>query len=419
MRITLVGFGDDLAVLASDRIRQADALDQVLPELEAEFAERTRLLAAAGLDSVLTGRISGVRGTQPHFVIVADEPSGLAAARLTALASAAGRVGVGYLVAGDVPGAAWTFDVTADGNLRAPLLGIDVTAQQLPASQYASVLSLFRSASDLDGSPTDGDLPPAGPALLADPAVLVRTLGELDVHGAGDLEPERLPLCQEALVYLTLHRDGVHPAVLASALWPRGVTPQVSDAVVKRLIEWLGDDPEGRAHLSADPGGRLVLGAGVRSDWETFLDLRQRARSAGPDRDRLLNEALKLVRGPYLAGHDSQRFGWLAHETAEAAVPAAIADTGLELSELRLVAGDPHGAIDAVIAGMRGSPADEELWRQLLRATHATGDTARLESAVGELYRRTSVFHGVHGLHPKTRALVDELLPSWRLLVAN
>ena len=68
---------------------------------------------------------------------------------------------------------------------------------------------------------------------------------------------------------------------------------------------------------------------------------------------------------------------------------------------------------------MRGSPADEELWRQLLRATHATGDTARLESAVGELYRRTSVFHGVHGLHPKTRALVDELLPSWRLLVAN
>jgi predicted Zn-dependent protease len=84
-----------------------------------------------------------------------------------------------------------------------------------------------------------------------------------------------------------------------------------------------------------------------------------------------------------------------------------------------MAADDPRGAIDAVVAGMRGSPVDEELWRQLLRATHATGDVARLENAVGELYRRTSVYHGVHGLHPKTRALVDELLPSWRLLVAN
>jgi hypothetical protein len=167
------------------------------------------------------------------------------------------------------------------------------------------------------------------------------------------------------------------------------------------------------------PDGRLTVGAAVRSDWEMFANLRALAdrdpRYQDPNnRDQLLGQALGLVRGSLLARREAGRYGWLAYESVEAEVPAVIADTAVELADLRLAAGNPEAAVDAVRSGMRGSPADEELWRALLRATHATGDTRRLADAVESLQRQTQAVHGERGLHPKTEALVDELLPGWR-----
>ena len=98
----------------------------------------------------------------------------------------------------------------------------------------------------------------------------------------------------------------------------------------------------------------------------------------------------------------------------ESDVPALIADTAVELCGLRLSLGDAEGAVDAVRSGMRGSPADEELWRALLRATHATGDERRLREVVATVEEQTRAVHDGRGLHPKTEALVDELLPGWR-----
>ena len=85
------------------------------------------------------------------------------------------------------------------------------------------------------------------------------------------------------------------------------------------------------------------------------------------------------------------------------------------LVELR---GEAELAIDAVKAGMLGSPDDEELWRGLLRATAATQDSERLRGAIEGLYKRTWYVHGVQGLHPRTEALVNELMPDWREVVA-
>ncbi len=67
---------------------------------------------------------------------------------------------------------------------------------------------------------------------------------------------------------------------------------------------------------------------------------------------------------------------------------------------------------------MRGSPDDEELWRGLLRATAATHDHERLRGAIEGLYKRTWYVHGVQGLHPRTEALVNELMPDWREVLA-
>jgi hypothetical protein len=433
MTVTMVGFGDELAALAPGRVQPVASLEELLPQLEAEAAERSRTLAASGIDSVLTGRLdpAAARAWTPRYVIVGEPPNPGTAARLAALAVASRRTGVGYLVAGDVPGATWTWEVDAGGRLRVPLLGLDVEAQQLPARQYAALVALFHEASQLEGDPTR-DPPPGSPAavevrLLERPAAVdVRLLGPPEVLGAAALDGEHGLICLDMLVYLALHRDGVHPGVLAGAVWPRGVPTDVRDAAVARLRDWLGEDLSGRPHLEVDGSARLRLGPGVRSDWEVFTALRRLAAAwaahdpVAGEQEQYLAQALALVRGPFLAGRPPRRFAWLAHGPFEAEIPAAVSDAALRLASLRRGAGDPHGAVQAVLAGMRASPDDEELWRELLRATHDSGDIAGLQRLVKELQARTRRQLGDQpSLHPRTEALVDELLPWWRLAVAN
>ncbi|MEY9861289.1 hypothetical protein ABH935_006929 [Catenulispora sp. GAS73] len=425
MTVTLVGFAGDLTTLAPGRVHQTQSLEEVLPGLETELAERRRGLSEAGLDSVLGGRLGmvGGAGWPPHFIISAAPVSGPTAARLAAVIGDPSRLGIGYLIAGDVPGATWKATVDTAGRLRLPALDLDVAAQRLPDDQYRSVLVLFEATRDLDGEPI---LPLTAEAAVLEaqlrltPTVSVRLLGDLEVTGAyGDLDEDRVDQAAEALTFLMLHRDGVHPRVLTSALFPRGAANDVGDQVLHRLGTWLGVAPDGSPNLVTLPDGRLTVSQSVRSDWEMFKNMRALA-DADPryqdakNRDQVLGQALGLVRGPLLAHRESSRYGWLAYESVEAEVPALIADTAVELCELRLSLGDAEGAIDAVRSGMRGSPSDEELCRALLRATHATGDEQRLREVIATVEEQTRAIHGERGLHPRTEALVDELLPSWR-----
>ncbi|MFD7531434.1 MULTISPECIES: BTAD domain-containing putative transcriptional regulator [unclassified Streptomyces] len=48
------------------------------------------------------------------------------------------------------------------------------------------------------------------------------------------------------------------------------------------------------------------------------------------------------------------------------------------LSEHHLEQGSPERAVAALTVALPSSPTDERLWNELLRATHATGDTERL-----------------------------------------
>ena len=425
MTVTLVGFAGDLSSLAPGRVHQTSSLEEVLPGLETELAERRRGLADAGLDSVLGGRLGmvGGAGWPPHFIISATPVSGQTAARLARIIGDPSRLGIGYLIAGDVPGAAWKASVDSAGRLRLPALGLEVTAQRLPDDQYASVLELFEATRDLNGEPI---LPLTAEAaaleaqLRVTPTVSVRLLGDLEVTGAyGELDEDRVDQAAEALTFIMLHRDGVHPRVLTSALFPRGAATEIGDQVLHRLGTWLGVAPDGSPNLVTLPDGRLTVSQSVRSDWEMFKNMRALADldpryQDARNRDQVLGQALGLVRGPLLAHRESSRYGWLAYESVEAEVPAVIADTAVELCELRLSLGDAEGAIDAVRSGMRGAPSDEELCRALLRATHATGDQARLREVIASVEEQTRAVHGERGLHPKTEALVDELLPGWR-----
>ncbi len=142
---------------------------------------------------------------------------------LAELAADASRLGIGYLVgtgSGDLPGAAWEMEITGEGRLLAPLLGLELDAQLLPAAQRRAVVELFTDT-DPERSP---DGPGTTPPFLVDiseqgrPAVYARLVGPYEIIGLETPDGERSALLHEALALLLLHREGVHPRVLSSAL---------------------------------------------------------------------------------------------------------------------------------------------------------------------------------------------------------
>ncbi|MFF5494667.1 BTAD domain-containing putative transcriptional regulator [Streptomyces aquilus] len=422
MTITLVGFGEDLTPLAPNRLRHLDGIDDLIETMDAETRQRRGALGAAGHDSVLTGRTGPAQHTRwaPHLVLLAAAPSADDAMKLAELAADAGRLGIGYLVgteSGDLPGAAWEMEVTGEGKLLAPLLGLELDAQLLPVPLQRAVVELFVE-SDPEREPQG---PATAPPFLVDiseqgrPAVYARLVGPYEIIGLDTPDGDRSALLHEALALLLLHREGVHPRVLSSALWPRGVTDDVREALLDRLRAWLGTDPDGSRRLKTDSTGRLTLAKSVVSDLDVLRSLYHEAtQGRGVDsravRGRLLTDALVLVRGPLLADRPEGRYRWLTHEIIDAQLPLLVADIGLALSEFHLVKDRAEKAIEALNAALNSAPGDERLWHELLRATHSTGDTARLQALAADLISRS----GARGLPPRTEALLDELLPTWR-----
>jgi Bacterial transcriptional activator domain len=429
MRVTLVGFGDGLADLAPDRVQLVRTLEEVLPELEAHAAQVRDAMVAAGLESVLTGRsqTTDAQAWAPHYLIMGVPPTQAQAERLLALARNRYRMAAGYVIAGDVRGATWTWDLSPDGRLKAGVLGFDLDAQLLPPEQYAALIKLFQAATAGADVPLAALAPEAAPAAQLVPGsvmpVEIGLLGEASVQAPGPIESDRLALATELVVYLAVHPDGVHVNVLAGALWPRGVTSDVRDAALSRVHAWLGTDDAGQPNLLTDLSGRLRLGPGARVDWQVFRALFARASQAAAAGDpaaeaEYLQRALALVRGQFLDGRDPSRYAWLATGDVEYEVTAAVADAAHRLATLRLEADDADGAMAAARAGLRLAFNDELLWRDLLAGAHATGQEHMLRAVVSEISARVALDDVMPRMAPETEALIDELLPSWRTSAA-
>ena len=429
MRITLVGFGEELTMIAPDRVTAVAALDEALPALQARAAEVEQALAESGRDSVLTGRsrTTDAPTWAPHYLIMAVPPTPTQRERLLTLARTRHRSALGFVVAGDIRGATWTWEVTDQGRLRADVLGFDLAAQLLPAGQYGAIADLFRTAAraggvDLNG-PDDDGAPSAQLVPGSRMPVEIGLLGPLTIEAPGPVDGPRQALSTELVAYLATHPGGVHPNVLTGAIWPRGVPSEVRDAALARVQAWLGSDDVGRPNLTTDAGGRLRLGSQVRVDWLVLRALLAQAGHAAEggrtdEEAAALDRALGLVRGQLLDGRDPGRYAWVGADSFEYEATAQIADAAHRLSALRLIAGDAEGAMAAARAGLRLAFNDEMLWRGLLLGASATGEEHVLRAVVGEVSARAELDEVMPRMAPETEALIDELLPSWRTSAA-
>jgi hypothetical protein len=347
------------------------------------------------------------------------------AARLTALTGGGRRSPLGVVCAGELPGARWRFAVDTAGSLEVPVLGLAVRANRLSRPTMEAVAALI--APDTGPVPAtmhESWLPEVRPeipqplieadaAALATAPVRVFLLGPADVQAAGPIEAERRSIATEIVVHLALHREGVHPTVLAGAIWPRGVTQAVREATFARVREWLGSDPDGSPYLRLTIDGRLRLADDVLLDWDVVCTLLRRARltTRRTDEVELLRQALRVARGPVLSERPPGRYAWIARVRLERIASDVLVDAAHRLSVLAGDGGEPGPAAAAARAGLRVRPGEQLLWRDLLQAEHAARGRPGVVEAADDLTRTLAAI-GIADIEPETLALLEELLPG-------
>ena len=406
VRVTASDLPEGIAEVGDDRLRVADLADE-LDGFERQIDQWR--------DGVLTGRM-GRRGNTPSHVVVSGRvPSPEVAERLGALMGA-GRQAFSVLVAGEHPGARWRLQVDENGTLTVPLLGLTLDANRVTAAQVGAVAELFSASREAD-QPDDGDrVLITAPARDHDDSAWtaasrrVAVLGRVAVQGGGSLADERVEQATELVTFLAMHPEGVHPTVLAGAVWPRGVTADVRDAGIARAREWLGTDPDGSHMLREDAEGRLSLADSVVCDWDCSRTLLLRSRRASTSREEIdfLRRGLKMARGQSFAGVPEGRYGWIVRDDLPRTIGRVMVDASIRLAELLSDQHDPAGASAAAEAGLRVNPAHQGLWRALLQSRYDETGAAGVRRTLDEMGAALDLVP----LEAETEALVTELMPD-------
>ena len=176
--------------------------------------------------------------------------------------------------------------------------------------------------------------------------VRVGVLGPVEVRtpdSAGSPPPERLALATEIVAFLALHPSGVHPNVLAGAVWPKGVTDEVRDSNIERVRAWLGDGRRrqprrcGRTPTAGSPSARVSSATGTPA----LLLPASRAAASPREEIELLRRGLQLIRGESFADVPDGRYAWVAHDDLPRTITRVVVDGAHRLAELRR--DDPRG----------------------------------------------------------------------------
>ena len=417
--VTMVGFGDDLTVLAPDRMTYRSSLDEALADVRRRADQQARTCESRGYASVTRARLSHPDAELwgPEVVVLSAPPSPDEADQLNRLAADRKR-SIGVVVVGDVPVAPWRFVVDEEGRAVCRLIGLEVEAHVITPAQYAQLVTLFRAAeSEARQKARALEDAPAFESVVSDlsrPApVEIDLLGPVEVDADGDIDPGRRDLATEIAVFLASQDWGVHPNVLAGAIWPRGISPELRDSALEHTRAWLGEDA-----VKLDQNGRWTLDRSlVRIDWDVFRSLVKQASTMDDPRGPL-STAMDLVHGPAWADLPAGRYSWLAASGIERKMAEAVVETSLKLAEAALRYNDGTLARTALQTGLRFNPACEELWRATLRLASHFGDQGDVSAVASQMYAALRRHGGPRGAEAETDALVDELLPGYRRAVA-
>lgn len=429
-RVTMVGFADDLEPLAVDAVRRVDDLDRALDQIEGTCRHQRHACASLGAGSVRTGRAlqPDARLWTSQLLVLSGVPDAERLARVQAVAADPYQA-VAVVMVGDHQEAATRVVASTEGRLWCGPLGIDVQAQRLTVDASRGLVDLFSAAAttDVSGGPSDPHDPLAGVVgsrldpdvldLTARQPVEIGVLGPVAVDADGPVDEGRRDLLTEVVLHVAAHPDGVHPEVLTSAVWPRGVDEQVRDATLAKTQEWLGSADGGQRLALVD--GRWTLGRqGVRFDWDVFRALVNAAadheRTGAGDPVPALDRALDLVRGDAWSDLPTRRYAWLAHTGLESDARVLVVAVARRLAALSRERGDGDGAWRALERGQLMVPAAEELWQDKLRLAAAGGDRAALVAVVDDMDATLARHGSPLGPGPTTDALVEELLPGHR-----
>lgn len=400
--------GQALTQIGTPGIEPVANLDTAITDLSGAVVQ----LPAA---HVLTGRAGPAAGTTPHYLAIGSLPDDAAGERLSALTHDGTR-GLGILVAGRLATSRWRATVDDAGRLSLPLLDVEVDAARLGDDTAENLAALFSQARTPRAEPAEGrtTVPPT-PSGAGDDStwssarVRVGALGPVEVRAQGQMDDARLALATEIVVFLAVQTEPVHPSVVGASVWPRGVTPDVRDATIERVRDWLGSDADGNHLLRVTEGGRLQLASDVGVDWQAFCVLARRSRDASArEEPELLRRALQLVRGPFLAETPVHRYSWIVRTGLEQGTEQIVVDVAHRLAQL--CHHDPAGGAAAARAGLRLAPHSQLLWRDLLLAVNGDDDPDAAAVTVQEM---TATLQSLD-LHPdaETTALVEELLPG-------
>jgi two-component SAPR family response regulator len=234
------------------------------------------------------------------------------------------------------------------------------------------------------------------------PQVSIALLGPVAI-ATRELEGRRLrSKARQLVVYLALHARGATTDELAAAVFP----DLAEDPGRRRVWRSISDVRAELGDVFARSGDRYLLDrTAVAIDVDEFDVLIARASTETDSaRERLLKQALALVRGDPLAGTD---YPWAAGDMRH--LRAKVVALLHELGELRLADGNATGALAAAERAIKFDADDESAQRLAMRAEAALG----LRDAVVDRYERLcKELDKRFGLEPdrETRALYRRLL---------
>jgi DNA-binding SARP family transcriptional activator len=234
------------------------------------------------------------------------------------------------------------------------------------------------------------------------PAPSIALLGPLTVAGPEPQAKRLFSRTQELLAYLALHPEGATGDELVAAL-----ATDIDDEQERMRIWRAVSQARGRlGEVIRRVDERYYLDRDAMAiDLDRFEELVNAANAADDlERERLLEQALALVRGQPLAGSD---FAWAAGELRR--LRGMIVDLLEELGYLRLESGHATGALAAAEQGIALDGCNESAHRLAMQAESALG----LRQAIVERYELLSrELENKLGLEPEreTRLLYRRLL---------